>query len=44
MGIDGSVVDANFVVQVGTRAATAEPYISDGVATMDVLSGGNREV
>src|SRR5580700_12317305 len=41
VGIDWSVLDANFVVEVWTSAATAQPDVSDGVAAAHVLSGYN---
>ena len=41
--IDRSVVDANFVVQVGSGGASAETDITDGVTAMDVLARRDRE-
>jgi hypothetical protein len=40
--INWSVIDADFVVQMWTGAATAQPDISDGVASAHKLSGYNR--
>ena len=44
VGVDGSVVDADFVVEMGSGAAAAEADESDGVAALDVLSGDDGEV
>src|SRR5580704_2720671 len=42
MGIHRSVINADFVVQVWTGAATAQPDISDRIAPSHKLSGNNR--
>ena len=44
MRIDWSVVDANFVMEVWTSAATAQANVADRIAAMHVLSGSHREV
>ena len=44
MGIYRSVVDADFVVEMGTGAAAALTYVSDGVAAMYVLTRHDRKV
>ena len=47
VGIDRGVVDAHFVVEVGTGRASAGPNIADYVAAVDVLSrsdGKTREM
>src|SRR5438067_10769189 len=41
--IDRCVVDTDFVVEVGTGAASAEPDITDGLAFVHALSGGDVE-
>src|SRR5205085_1488546 len=41
--IDRCVVDTDFVVEVGTGAASAEPDITDGLAFVHTLSGGDIE-
>src|ERR1700688_261636 len=41
--IDGSVVNANFVVKMRTSRASAEANIADRVPTVDLLSGRDRE-
>ena len=41
--IDGSIVDANFVVKMRTGRATAQPDIADGIAAMNVLSRCSSE-
>ena len=43
VGIDGRVVDADFVVQVGAGGASAHANVADGVAAMDLLSGRDSE-
>ena len=43
IGIDRSVVDADFVVEVRAGGAAAEADIADGVAAMHVLAGGDGE-
>src|SRR5438105_12048484 len=44
MRIDWSVVDANFVMEVWTSAATAQTNVADGIAAMHVLSGSDCEI
>ena len=44
MGIDWSVVDTNFVMEVWSGAATAQTNKADRIATMHVLSGSDGEV
>src|SRR5882762_8276835 len=41
VGIDRSVVDANFVVKVRTSGTSAQADVADGVAAMDLLSGSD---
>ena len=43
VGIDRSVVDANFVVEVRSGGASAEANVADGVAAMNLLAGCDRE-
>src|ERR1700674_1115646 len=43
VGIPRGVVDAIFVVGVRPGGASAEADVADGVAAMDVLSGGDGE-
>ncbi len=43
VGIDRSVVDADFVVKMGTGGASAGADIGDGVATVNMLSGCDCE-
>ena len=43
MRIDGSVVDADFVVEVGTSAASALADVSDRVSAVYVLAGDAGE-
>ena len=43
VGIDWSVVDADFVVEMGTGGASAHADIADGIATMDLLSRRDGE-
>jgi len=43
IGIDWSVVDADFVVKVRTGGPSAGANVPDGVAAMNLLSGRNRE-
>ena len=43
VGIHRGVVDADFVVEVRPGRASAEADVADGVAAMDVLSGGDGE-
>jgi hypothetical protein len=38
VGIDWGVVDADFIVQMGTGAATAKAYVSNDFAPVYVLS------
>src|ERR1700677_3284018 len=40
---NGDVVDADFVVEMGAGGASALPNVADGIATVDVLSGGDSE-
>src|ERR1700733_9864527 len=42
VGIDWRVIDADFVVQMWTGTATAQPDVSDRVATAYILSGNYR--
>src|SRR5579863_2578290 len=42
VGIDWSVIDPDFVVQVRSGTATAQPDVSDGIAPAHVLSGDDR--
>src|SRR5437899_7752635 len=44
VGIDGSVIDADFVVEVGTGAAAAQTDISDGISAVHLLSCSYGEV
>jgi hypothetical protein len=41
VGIDRSVIDADFVMQMWTGAAAAQSDIPDSVTAADVLSGDN---
>jgi len=43
VGIDWSLVDADFVVEVRTGAPAAEADVADDFAAMHVLSGSDRE-
>src|ERR1700676_2438764 len=43
VGIHRSVVDADFVVEMGSRRASAEADVADGIAAMDVLSDSDGE-
>src|ERR1039458_4247354 len=43
VGIDWSVVDADFVVEMRAGGASAHDDVADGVAAMDLLSGRDRE-
>src|SRR5215813_6254483 len=42
--IDGSVVDAHFVVEMWTSAASAQAYIAECVAPLDMLPCRHRKV
>src|SRR4051812_19519666 len=42
--VDWSVVDANFIMEVRAGAASAQTNVADGIATMHVLPGCDREV
>ena len=44
VGIDWGIVDANFVMQMGSSAAAAQADVSNGIATMNILPNGDREV
>ncbi len=43
VGVDGGVVDADLVVEVGSGGAAAEADVADGVAAVDELSGSDGE-
>jgi hypothetical protein len=43
IGIDWRVVDADFVVKMRAGGASAEAYVADGVAAVNVLAGGDGE-
>src|SRR5258708_22708798 len=43
VGIDRSVVDSNFIVEVWTGGASAEADVADGVATVDLLPWSDRK-
>ena len=43
VGVYGDVVDADFVVEMGAGGASALANVADGVAAVDVLSGGDGE-
>ena len=43
VGVDWGIVDADFVVEMGAGGASAEADVADGVAAVDVLSGGDGE-
>ncbi len=42
VGIDGGVIDADFVVKMGAGRASAFSYITNHVAAMHRLSGSHR--
>jgi len=43
VGVYWDIVDADFVVKMRTSRASAEADVADGVATVDILSGGDGE-
>src|SRR5580704_3730231 len=43
VGIDGRVIDPDFIVEVRAGGASAEAHIANGVAAMDLLAGGYGE-
>src|SRR6266480_3351668 len=44
VGIDWSVVDTNFVMEMWTGTATAQTDVADRIAAMHMLSGSHCEI
>lgn len=44
VGIDWGIVDANFVMQMGSGAAAAQADVSNGIAAVNVLANSHSEV
>ena len=43
MRVDGHLVDAHFIVKVGTCSATGLANVADDLPTLDTLTGNDRD-